>query len=97
MAKRKTRPKAPPLRQMGGKEERISKVGAARARVERAEERGGTRFDEAPGPSAARLLQPAKGKRAAKPNQRVSRKRRAGPSELEPDIKLPPPEEQLHP
>src|SRR5687768_15983718 len=97
MAKRKTRPKAPPLQKMGGKEERVSTVGAARARVERAEERGEARFDEAPGPSAERLLQPDKGRRKARPHQRVSRKRRAGPSELEPDIKLPPPEEQLHP
>jgi hypothetical protein len=79
---------------MGGKEERISEVGSARARVEKKEARGETRFDEAPGPSSDQLLRGSKGPRKAKPHRRVSRKRRARPSELEPEIK---PEDELHP
>ena len=57
--KSKKRRPSPPLQKMGGKEERVSKVGAARARVEKQEERGVPRFDEAPGPSTDQLLQPA--------------------------------------
>jgi hypothetical protein len=77
----------PSLQKMGGKEERVSEVGSARARVERKEAQGAPRFDDAPGPSSDRLLQDSKGRRTAKPNQRVSRKSRAGPAELEAEDK----------
>jgi len=76
------------LQRMGGKEERVSRVGKARADVETREERGEGRFDVAPGPGTGELLQGPKGSRRARPGRRVSRKPRAGPSRLEPEDKV---------
>src|SRR5262245_61807468 len=42
----------PGVQSMGGKEERVSDVGRARAEVERLESEGEERFDIVPGPSA---------------------------------------------
>lgn len=79
------------LQSMGGKEERTSEVGRARARVERRESRGEARFDIDPGPSAAELLH-VRGRRPAphdedKPRRSVSARRRGGPRGLEPEDK----------
>ena len=54
---------------MGGKEERTSEVGRARARVERREAAGEARFDIDPGPTADELLHGR-----ARRRRRVSRK-----------------------
>jgi hypothetical protein len=75
------------LQRMGGKEERVSRVGKARADVETREARGEERFDVAPGPRTGELLQGSKGSRRSRPVKRVSRKPRAGPSRLEPEDK----------
>jgi hypothetical protein len=76
------------LQRMGGKEERVSRVGKVRADVETREARGEERFDVAPGPETGELLQGSKGPRRARPGKRVSRKPRAGPSRLEPEDKV---------
>ena len=76
------------LQRMGGKEERVSQVGRARARVETKEARGEERLDLAPGPGTDELLRGPKGRRRARPGKRVSRKPRAGPSRLEPEDKV---------
>jgi hypothetical protein len=77
----------PPLQRMGGKEERVSDVGRARARVERREEKGERRFDVAPGPTQEELLKGDPGPATAVPLKKVSRLPRAGPGEIEPETK----------
>ena len=71
------------LQSMGGNEERTSQVGRARARVERREAQGESRFDIAPGPSADELLH-GRGRRPA-PRRAVSARRRGRPRGLEPE------------
>jgi hypothetical protein len=92
MAARRSRKRATDstgeLQRMGGKEERVSRVGRARANVETREARGEERFDVAPGPGTGELLEGSKGPRSARPRKRVSRKARAGPSRLEPEDKV---------
>jgi hypothetical protein len=92
MAARRSRKRAADstgeFQRMGGKEERVSSVGKARAAVETREARGEPRFDVAPGPETGELLQGSKGPRRARPGKRVSRKERAGPSRLEPEDKV---------
>ena len=78
---------APPLQRMGGKEERVSEVGRARARVERREAKGERRFDVAPGPTQEELLTGDPGPPTAVPRTKVSRTPRAGPGEIEPETK----------
>ena len=78
------------LQRMGGKEERTSLVGRARAEVERSEKKGDARFDIAPGPEAEEL-QEGNGRRAVPPDEerlpakQVSPKPRGGPEGLEPE------------
>jgi len=79
------------LQRMGGKEERTSEVGRARARVERREAAGEPRFDIDPGPSTDQLLH-GRGRRHRahdedQPRRRVSPRRRGGPQGLEPEDK----------
>jgi hypothetical protein len=79
------------LQSMGGKEERTSEVGRARARVERREAQGEARFDIDPGPSTEELLH-GRGRRPGphdddKPRRSVSARRRGGPRGLEPEDK----------
>jgi hypothetical protein len=73
---------------MGGKEERVSEVGRARAREEAEEARGVEHFDIVPGPRSDELLRGPKGRRTARPVRKVSRKPRAGPTRLEPEDKI---------
>lgn len=82
MGKKTTR-SAGRLQKMGGKEERVSKVGRARKRAEEGESLGERRFDIAPGPSTDELLQGPKGPRQARPGRKVSRKPRAEPGQME--------------
>ena len=77
----------PPLQRMGGKEERVSEVGRARARVERQEKQGERRFDAAPGPTQEELLKGDPGPPTAVPGRKVSRKPRAAPEQLEAETK----------
>lgn len=84
MPKRRTKNR---LQKMGGKEERVSKVGRARRRAETQESRGAKRFDLAPGPGTDELLEGAKGSRKARPNRKVSRKPRAKPGQMEAEDK----------
>jgi len=80
----------PPLQAMGGKEERVSSVGQARAEAERSEEQGEARFDLAPGPGADELLhghrRPASQESKTKLRRRkVSPEPRGGPVGPEPE------------
>jgi hypothetical protein len=70
------------LQKRGGTEERVSRVGRARARAERRE----ARYDPAPGPGSEELLLGPKGPRKPR-RKRVSRIRRGGPAGLEPEDK----------
>ena len=89
---RKSFQRHPPvtLQAMGGKEERTSEVGRARAEAERAEMEGEVRYDIAPGPGPGELLH-AKRRRSAPgdegrlPQKQVSPRPRGGPSGLEPE------------
>jgi hypothetical protein len=77
---------------MGGKEERISDVGRARAEVERREREGEPRFDIVPGPSPQEILNTDRGPelplgRDAQEARRAGRVERGGPSGLEPEDK----------
>jgi len=82
----------PPLQAMGGKEERVSSVGQARAEAERSEAKGEVRFDLAPGPGTDELLhghrRPATRESKTKLLRRkVSPAPRGGPEGLEPEDK----------
>lgn len=83
----------PALQRMGGKEERISLVGKARAEVERSEEEGEIRFDIAPGPRTEELGQ-GPGPRSIPPQKErlpdkpVSLEPRGGTEGLEPEDKV---------
>jgi hypothetical protein len=87
----------PPIQAMGGKEERVSIVGQARAEAERSEEEGEVRFDLAPGPGTDELLhghrRPAARESKTKLRRRkVSPEPRGGPAGLEPeDVQEKPP------
>ena|SRR5688572_30117807 len=88
----------PPLQAMGGKEERVSSVGQARADAERSEQEGEARFDLAPGPGANELLHGKRQPAARESKTRLRRKQvspnpRGGPIGLEPEDKqeAPPP------
>jgi hypothetical protein len=74
---------------MGGKEERISSVGRARAEAERSEEKGEVRFDIAPGPDSSELLQGSRrsptGKKSRPTRKQVSPEPRGGPVGPEPE------------
>lgn len=88
----KKRRRAGTLQRMGGKEERTSRVGQARADVERSELKGEPRFDIASGPGPSELLRnhgrPKDPTRI--PRRRVSKKPRGGPEGPEPeDVKRP--------
>src|ERR1043165_7590587 len=81
---------SPPLQAMGGKEERVSIVGRARAEAERSEELGEARFDLAPGPGSDELLhghrRPASQESKTKLRRRkVSEEPRGGPVGPEPE------------
>jgi hypothetical protein len=80
----------PPIQAMGGKEERVSIVGQARAEAERSEEEGEVRFDLAPGPGTDELLhghrRPAARESKTKLRRRkVSPQPRGGPVGPEPE------------
>lgn len=80
------------LQRMGGKEERTSLVGKARAEVERSEEAGEARFDIAPGPLPGESVQhPGRRETPSEedrlPNKPVSPEPRGGPDGLEPEDK----------
>ena len=82
----------PPLQAMGGKEERVSNVGRARADAERDERHGEQRFDLAPGPDTHELLhghrRPAVRESKTKLLRRkISPSPRGGPEGLEPEDK----------
>ena len=75
---------------MGGKEERTSEVGRARAEAERREMEGEVRYDIAPGPGPGELLhskrrRSAPGDEGRLPQKQVSPRPRGGPSGLEPE------------
>src|SRR5690242_17078419 len=79
----------PPLQAMGGKEERVSRVGQARAEAERHEKEGEVSFEIAPGPDSDELLH---GRRRPRPRvqdrlplKKVSPRPRGGPVGLEPE------------
>src|SRR3982751_6087754 len=76
------------IQRMGGKEERVSQVGKARARVEAEEAHGAARFALAPGPKTDELRRAPKGGRVPGPGRPGSRKPRAGPEGLEPEDKV---------
>jgi hypothetical protein len=78
------------LQAMGGKEERVSRVGQARADAERSEREGEALFDLAPGPDTNELLhgqrRPAAKESKTKLRQRkVSPQPRGGPVGPEPE------------
>jgi len=75
---------------MGGKEERVSRVGQARADAERSEREGEVLYDIVPGPDTNELLhgqrRPAAKERKTKLRQRkVSPQPRGGPIGPEPE------------
>jgi hypothetical protein len=75
---------------MGGKEERVSRVGLARAEAERSERQGEALYDLAPGPDTNELLhghrQPASRESKTKLRERrVSPQPRGGPIGPEPE------------
>jgi hypothetical protein len=88
-----TKPEAPSpltLQAMGGKEERVSSVGQARADAERSEQEGEARFDLAPGPDTNELLHGQRRPAARESKTRLRRRQispqpRGGPSGLEPE------------
>ncbi|HVE38822.1 MAG TPA: hypothetical protein VNM14_02970 [Planctomycetota bacterium] len=78
------------LQAMGGKEERVSRVGQARADAERIEQQGEALFDITPGPDTNELLhgqrRPATKESKTKLRQRkVSPQPRGGPVGPEPE------------
>lgn len=84
----------PPIQAMGGKEERVSSVGRARAEAEKSEAQGDVRFDLAPGPGTDELLhgrrRPASSESPTKLRRRkVSPEPRGGPVGPEPEIVQP--------
>ena len=84
------------LQAMGGKEERTSEVGRARAEAERREMEGEVRYDIAPGPGPGELLHSRRrrstpGDEGRLPQKQVSPRPRGGPSGLEPeDVRIVP-------
>ena len=82
----------PGVQSMGGKEERVSDVGRARAEVERREREGEERFDIVPGPSSQEILNTDRGPelplgRTGQDARNAGRIERGGPSGLEPEDK----------
>jgi hypothetical protein len=78
------------LQAMGGKEERVSRVGQARADAERSEREGEALYDLAPGPDTNELLhgqrRPAARESKTKlRRQKVSPQPRGGPAGPEPE------------
>jgi hypothetical protein len=83
-------PGSPHLQAMGGKEERVSRVGQARADAERSEEQGEALYDIVPGPDTNELLhgqrRPATKESKTKLRERkVSPQPRGGPVGPEPE------------